>query len=135
MNENRERRWYSYCVLIILYVYCFILKTNAVRADMLQELGRSTPHPSQQKQSHRHFMSRSSNRCRHKAFYNNTPPLDPPGVRSFRTKTISYNNHFVQRRPFRTITQESLRTRIFVRSGTWIFTYTRRGVISYKDFV
>ena len=36
------------------------------------------------------------------------------GVRSFRTKIILYNDHFVQKRPFGTITQKSLRTRIFL---------------------
>ena len=36
-----------------------------------------------------------------------------PGSYTFRCQVISYIDNFVQRRPFRTITQESLCTRIF----------------------
>ena len=50
------------------------------------------------------------------------------GVKSLRTKTTSYKgDHFVQEH------RSHFEQGFFVRGGTWIFTYTSRGIISYKD--
>ena len=50
--------------------------------------------------------------------------------RPFRTKTTSYKgDQFVQKH------RSHFEQGFFGRGGTWIFTYTRKGVISYKDIV